>query len=65
MIILARQWRADQFSVARGISTIDRRIRQGDAVTKLDGWTGRTLQGTILGVIGEPMRYINLVYGAS
>lgn len=39
--------------VARKVSAIDGRIRAGIAVTKLDGWSGQTLNGKKLAVVGK------------
>jgi hypothetical protein len=39
--------------VARSVTTIDRRIRAGNKVSKLDGWNGQLLRGKTLGVIGQ------------
>ncbi|WVO22366.1 uncharacterized protein IAS62_003696 [Cryptococcus decagattii] len=39
-------------SLARQTPSIDRRIREGASVTKLDGWKGQMLYGKTLGVIG-------------
>ncbi|KIR55945.1 D-3-phosphoglycerate dehydrogenase [Cryptococcus gattii Ru294] len=39
-------------SLARQTPSIDRRIRKGASVTKLDGWKGQMLYGKTLGVIG-------------
>jgi len=38
--------------LARQTPSIDRRIRNGETVNKSAGWTGQTMFGKTLGVIG-------------
>jgi D-3-phosphoglycerate dehydrogenase len=44
---------ADILRLARQTPSIDRRIRSGETVNKSAGWTGQTLFGKTLGVIGK------------
>lgn len=53
--------RIDHCSLARQTPSIDRRIRKGVSVTKLDGWKGQMLYGKTLGVIGECITSVSML----
>lgn len=52
--------RIDHCSLARQTPSIERKIRKGASVTKLDGWKGQMLYGKTLGVIGECITSVSM-----